>query len=123
MEAPFSCARSIERFSGAGRDCLRQFAACLRRSDFCLQISAVAFTCSSTTSTEYSKFCCRMAFLRGFVTLIDAENSRSAREVGLSRAIPPSLARNARRARSSSLGGGWQVSIGTSFDRITDSSD
>ena len=47
--------------------------------------------------------------------LTEAENSASETFVGLTRAIPPSLAGKAKRSRSASIGGGLPVKAGASF--------
>ena len=94
----------MERFSEVKRDCFRISAACVDCSRFILWASSLASTCSLITSSRYSKFCWRMALLRGPETLVEARNSTSAAEVGFVRAIPPNLAGRADISFTLSLG-------------------
>ena len=61
------------------------------------------------------------AFLRGFVILVDAENSASAVDIGFVSAMPPSLAERDKRCRRLSQGGDWPVKFRISFVLIFDS--
>ena len=61
------------------------------------------------------------AFLRGFVILVDAENSASAVDIGFVSAMPPSLAERDKRCRRLSQGGDWPASFRISFVLIFDS--
>ena len=54
--------------------------------------------------------------------LTEAENSASKTIVGLTRAIPPSLAGKAKRSRSASIAGGLPVKAGANFVRMISSS-
>ena len=86
---------------GGESDCSRFSAVCLLVFLFFLQNSFLALTCFSDTSAVYRVLCCTMAFLRGFVTSFEVENSALAAWVGLVRAILPNLAGRARTSRSS----------------------
>ena len=65
--------------------------------------------------------CSMTAFLRGFIILVDSENSASAVDIGFVSAMPPSLAGRDKRCRRLTQGGDWPVSFGISLVLIFDS--